>query len=179
MKRRKNDLITLTRNELDAMMETEMHDRLSLKRHKYSRQHKLYNILNEDYGSDDYYHNSEDDYSLKSSDESEYNYGSDDYYDESEDDYGSEIGFEDDYCSENDYNDSDKCYTTKKLSPSNIDRKVTNLINIYKDEIEDDSDDYGLSREVNYYLNQKYGYNSFDKKVELYNQLKEIIIENL
>jgi hypothetical protein len=34
MKRRKNDLITLTRDELDAMMETEMHERLSLNRHK-------------------------------------------------------------------------------------------------------------------------------------------------
>lgn len=170
MKRRKSDLITLTRDELDAMMETEMHERLSLNRHKRLHQHKLYNFLNEDYNSEDDYssedYNSEDDYNLEG-------YTSEDY--SSEDDYTSE-----DYTSE-DTELYDKCHTAKKITPTNIDRKLMCLIDIYRNEIEDDPDDYGISRNIYHYLrnNHGYGYNRFNKKVELYNQLKEIIKENL
>lgn len=200
----KNDIITLTRSELKAMIENAVTEKLLQLNSKYPDLFEDYSFSSddgsEDYGSEDY---GSDDYG--SDDSSETYFGEGEYKEldklidlyqsgslaEPEDDYSIEYTirhYKRGRCDDSELEDLlnqlrelyNKSHTNKSVNKHNIVKKLTTLINIFEEDYENEEDqDYGISYDIRHYKRGDREFRSYEAKLQLYNNLKKRIMEEV
>ena len=190
----KNDIITLTRSELNAMIENAVTEKLLQLNSKYPDLFEDYSFSSDD-GSEDY----------GSEDSSETYFGEGEYKEldklidlyqsgslaEPEDDYSIEYTirhYKRGRCDDSELEDLlnqlrelyNKSHTNKSVNKHNIVKKLTTLINIFEEDYENEEDqDYGISYDIRHYKRGDREFRSYEAKLQLYNNLKKRIMEEV